>query len=126
MKIHWGQEIRSNVLLRYNLSDLEVVKDKTRKTSTIMCRNIRPLYNFDPPATPEEVHAAALQFVRKVSGHRQPAKVNKAAFEAAVDDIAGVVERLLGDLESKAPPKNRQAEAAKAQRRRASADSRLT
>ena len=85
-----------------------------------MCRNIRPLYNYDPPATPEEIHAAALQFVRKVSGFRQPSKANEAAFVTAVADIAGVVERLLGELETKAAPKDRQAEASKARLRRAS------
>ena len=85
-----------------------------------MCRNIRPLFNYDPPATPDEAHAAALQFVRKVSGFRQPSKVNEAAFAAAVDDIAGVVARLLEDLETNAPPKDRQVEAGRAQMRRAS------
>jgi hypothetical protein len=82
-----------------------------------LCRNIRPLFNYDPPATQQEVQQAALQFVRKISGYRQPSKANQAAFEAAVDDIALAAERLLATLETSAAPKNRQVEAAKAQAR---------
>ena len=84
-----------------------------------MCRNIRTLYNFDPPVTDEEIHAAALQFVRKISGFNKPSKVNEAAFYAAVDDIATVSARLLGSLESGAAPKDRQEEAARAKARAA-------
>jgi hypothetical protein len=84
-----------------------------------MCRNIRTLYNFDPPATGEEVHAAALQFVRKISGFNKPSKVNEAAFEAAVEEIAGIAGRLLASLESTATPKNREEEAARAKARAA-------
>lgn len=82
-----------------------------------MCRNIKPLYNFEPPVTADEVHAAALQFVRKVSGFNKPSKVNEAAFYAAVDEIASAAHKLLGSLETTALPKNREAEAAKAIKR---------
>jgi hypothetical protein len=82
-----------------------------------MCRNIRTLFNFDPPATEDEVRAASLQFVRKISGFNTPSRANEAAFSAAVDDIAGVAGRLLASLESAAAPKNRQEEAARAKAR---------
>jgi len=82
--------------------------------SAPMCRNIKTLFNFDPPATPEEVQAAALQFVRKISGFSKPSQANQAAFLAAVAEIAGIANRLLRSLETTAPPKNREAEAAKA------------
>ena len=84
-----------------------------------MCRNIKTLYNFDPPATEEEIRAASLQFVRKISGFPRPSKANEAAFAAAVDDIAEIAGRLLAALESTAPPKNRQEEAARAKARAA-------
>ncbi|HXA52198.1 MAG TPA: DUF2277 domain-containing protein [Candidatus Acidoferrum sp.] len=84
-----------------------------------MCRNIKPLFNFDPPVTEEEVRAASLQFVRKISGFQKPSKGNEAAFAAAVNDIAGISLRLLHDLETNAPPKNREEEAAKARARSA-------
>ena len=84
-----------------------------------MCRNIRPLFNFDPPVTEEELRAASLQFVRKISGFTKPSKANEAAFSAAVSEVAGVSARLLRSLESTAPPKNREAEAAKARARSA-------
>ena len=84
-----------------------------------MCRNIRTLFNFDPPVTPEEVRAASLQFVRKISGFTKPSKANEAAFHAAVDEITGVAERLMRSLETSAPPKNREEEAAKAKARAA-------
>ena len=76
-----------------------------------MCRNIRTLYNFEPPVTEEEILAASLQFVRKISGFNKPSRTNEAAFNAAVDDIARISGRLLGSLESTAAPKNRQEEA---------------
>jgi hypothetical protein len=79
-----------------------------------MCRNIKTLYNFEPPATPEEVHAASLQFVRKISGFGKPSKANEGAFLAAVDEVAGSAMRLLHALETNAPPKNREHEAARA------------
>jgi hypothetical protein len=79
-----------------------------------MCRNIRPLFNFDPPVTPEEIRAASLQFVRKISGFTKPSKANEAVFLAAVDEVAEVSARLLEALETAAPPKNREEEAAKA------------
>jgi hypothetical protein len=82
-----------------------------------MCRNIRPLFNFEPPATEEEIHAASLQFVRKISGFNKPSKANEAAFNAAVDDIARISARLLASLESTAAPKDRQEEAAKSKAR---------
>jgi hypothetical protein len=84
-----------------------------------MCRNIRPLFNFDPPATDDEVHAAAVQFVRKISGFSKPSRANEAAFAAAVAEIASSLHRLLAALESPAAPKNREQEAAKARLRAA-------
>ncbi len=84
-----------------------------------MCRNIRTLYNFEPPATEEEIRAASLQFVRKISGFNTPSRANEAAFYEAVDDIARVAGRLLDTLESTATPKNREEEAAKAKERSA-------
>ena len=84
-----------------------------------MCRNIRPLHNFAPPATETEVRDAALQFVRKVSGFTKPSQANSEAFERAVDDITEVTTRLLDELVTSAPPKNREVEAAKARARRA-------
>ena len=84
-----------------------------------MCRNIKTLFNFDPPVTEEEVRAASLQFVRKISGFTKPSKTNEALFQAAVDEIAGVSARLLHSLETTAPPKNREEEAAKAKARAA-------
>lgn len=82
-----------------------------------MCRNIRPLFNFEPPASEEEISAAALQFVRKISGFNRPSKANEAAFYAAVDDITSISAQLLAALQSPATPKNRQEEAEKAQAR---------
>jgi hypothetical protein len=82
-----------------------------------MCRNIRPLFNFDPPVTPEEIRAASLQFVRKISGFTKPSLANEAAFLAAVDDIAAISARLIHALETSAPPKNREQEAVKAKAR---------
>ena len=79
-----------------------------------MCRNIRTLFNFEPPATEEEIRAASLQFVRKISGFNTPSKRNEAAFYAAVDEIARISGQFLGSLESTAMPKDRQVEAAKA------------
>ncbi len=83
-----------------------------------MCRNIKTLFNLEPPATDEELRAAARQFVRKVSGFHQPSQVNEAAFLAAVDEIAAVSRNLLNSLETKAPPKDRTLEAAKARARK--------
>jgi hypothetical protein len=82
-----------------------------------MCRNIRPLHNFEPPATHDEVHAAALQFVRKVSGTTKPSQANQEAFDHAVHEIAHIVRHLLDDLVTSAPPKNREVEAEKARAR---------
>lgn len=84
-----------------------------------MCRNIRTLFNFEPAATDEEIYAASLQFVRKISGFTKPSKANEPAFYAAVDDIARISARLLDSLESSAAPKNRDEEAAKAMARAA-------
>lgn len=84
-----------------------------------MCRNIRPLFNFEPPATDEEIHAAALQFVRKVSGTRTPRGNNQLIFEDAVSEIAAVTRRLVDSLETSAAPKNRELEAEKAKARSA-------
>ncbi len=82
-----------------------------------MCRNIRTLHNFDPPATQDEVHAAALQYVRKVSGCTKPSAANQAAFDRTVDEIAHITRHLLDDLVTSAPPKDRETEAAKARAR---------
>ncbi len=82
-----------------------------------MCRNIKPLFNFEPPATSDEVGAAALQFVRKISGFTKPSAANQAAFDAAVADIAAVASRLMRELETTAPPKDREIEAARAKAR---------
>jgi len=82
-----------------------------------MCRNIKPLFNFDPPVTHEEVRAASLQFVRKISGFTKPSKANEKAFLAAVEEVAGISARFLASLETTAPPKNREEEAAKAKLR---------
>jgi hypothetical protein len=84
-----------------------------------MCRNIRPLFNFEPPVTEDEVRAASLQFVRKISGFAKPSNANQAAFVAAVESIAEVSTRLLRSLETNAPPRNREEEAAKAKARAA-------
>ena len=84
-----------------------------------MCRNIQTLFNFDPPATEEEIRAASLQFVRKLSGFNAPSRANEQAFNAAIDEVAGVARRLIDSLETNAPPKNREEEAAKARARAA-------
>jgi hypothetical protein len=84
-----------------------------------MCRNIKTLFNFDPPVNAEEVRAASLQFVRKITGFNKPSKANEISFLAAVDEIAEISARLLHSLETAAPPKNREEEAAKARARAA-------
>jgi hypothetical protein len=84
-----------------------------------MCRNIRTLHNFEPPATADEVQAAALQYVRKISGSSKPSAANEAAFARAVEEVAAASARLLGELVTNAPPKDREAEAAKARARAA-------
>jgi hypothetical protein len=84
-----------------------------------MCRNIKPLFNFDPPVTPEEVRAASLQFVRKITGFNKPSKANEASFVAAIDEIARISTQLIHSLETTAAPKNREEEAAKAKARAA-------
>jgi len=91
-----------------------------------MCRNIKTLYNFEPPVTEEEVRDAALQFVRKVSGFNKPSKANEAAFFAAVEEIAAVTQNLLSSLETNASPKNRIEEAARARARAAQRFSKVT
>jgi len=83
----------------------------------IVCRNIKTLFNFEPPVTDEEVRAASLQFVRKISGFTKPSKANESAFEMAVDEVAAISARLLRALETTAPPKSREEEAAKAKAR---------
>jgi hypothetical protein len=87
---------------------------------TIMCRNIRTLHNFKPPATDEEIRASSLQFVRKLSGFTRPSKANQAAFDRAVEQVAQAAHELLDSLVTDAPPRNREAEAAKARARAAS------
>ena len=82
-----------------------------------MCRNIRTLFNFEPPATEEEIHASALQFVRKLSGFAHPSKANEAAFNQAIDEVSGAARHLLTALETASPPRNREVEAEKARER---------
>jgi hypothetical protein len=82
-----------------------------------MCRNIKTLFNFDPPVTPEEVRAASIQFVRKISGFNKPSKANEQAFHEAIEQVAAISERLLRTLETNAPPRTREEEAAKAKAR---------
>jgi hypothetical protein len=84
-----------------------------------MCRNIKPLFNFEPAANDDEVRAAAIQFVRKISGYNKPSQANEAAFERAIDEVAHAARRLIDDLTTTAPPKDREAEAAKARARSA-------
>ncbi len=84
-----------------------------------MCRNIKNLFNFDPPVTAEEIQASSLQFVRKISGFNKPSKANEAVFQAAVEEVTQVATRLLRSLETNAPPKNREEEGAKAKARSA-------
>jgi len=82
-----------------------------------MCRNIKPLFNFDPPVTDEEIRAASLQFVRKISGFNKPSKANEAAFQSAIDEVSAASARLLSSLETNSPARNREEEAAKARLR---------
>ena len=82
-----------------------------------MCRSIRPLFNFEPPATNDEIHAASLQFVRKISGFTRPSQANAAAFDQAVAEVTAVARRLIDSLETNAPPRNRETEAEKAKAR---------
>jgi hypothetical protein len=82
-----------------------------------MCRNIRTLHNFEPPATTDEVHASALQYVRKISGTTKPSKANEAAFDRAVEEVTAITTRLLDDLVTHAPPRDREVEAEKARAR---------
>jgi hypothetical protein len=96
------------------------------KEREIVCRNIRTLFNFEPPVTDDEIRAASLQFVRKVSGFTKPSKANEAAFLAAVEEIAAASRKLLGSLETSAAPKNREEEAAKARARAGQRYSMLT
>ena len=84
-----------------------------------MCRNIKTLFNFEPPATDDEVRAASLQFVRKLSGFNKPSQANRATFDGAVDEVAGVASALLASLVTQAPPRDREVEAAKARERAA-------
>ena len=90
-----------------------------------MCRNIRTLFNFDPPASDEEINASALQFVRKLSGFTRPSKANEAVFEQAVDEVAATARRLIDSLQTNAPPRDREEEAAKARARAAQRYARL-
>jgi len=92
---------------------------KIQESKNIMCRNIKTLFNFDPPATDDEVRAASLQFVRKLSGFTAPSKANEAAFNRAIDETFEVARRLIDSLETQAPPKNREEEAIKAKARAA-------
>jgi hypothetical protein len=95
------------------IDDLNIYCETHGEGEEHMCRNIKPLFNFEPPVNDEEVRAAALQYVRKISGFNKPSKANEAAFYAAVDEIAAVSSRLLTSLETNAPPREREVEAAK-------------
>jgi hypothetical protein len=92
-----------------------IIRDAPLAAEDPMCRNIRTLFNFEPPATDDEVRASALQFVRKLSGFARPSKANQAAFDRAVDEVAEAARRLLGSLETNAPARDRADDAAKAQ-----------
>jgi hypothetical protein len=91
--------------------------DGAIQTERSMCRNIRTLFNFEPPATEEEIRASSLQFVRKLSGFAKPSRANEAAFDRAVEEVAATARRLLGSLETASPAKNREEEAIKARER---------
>lgn len=93
------------------------MRDICLASEIVMCRNIRILFNFDPPVTEEEIRAAAVQFVRKVSGFNKPSKANEAAFQAAVDGVTAISGALLHSLQTQAPPRNRDEEAARARAR---------
>jgi len=99
------------------LNDLDMYHVIRGEGGEHMCRNIKPLFNFEPPVSDEEAHAAALQYVRKISGFNKPSKGNEGAFYAAVDEIAAASSRLLASLQTNAPPRNREVEAAKARAR---------
>ena len=101
------------------VNDLNVPYENHGEGEKDMCRNIKPLFNFEPPVNDEEVRAAALQYVRKISSVNKPSKANEVAFYAAVDEIAAASSRLLASLETNAPPRNREVEAAKARTRAA-------
>src|SRR6185295_15607806 len=92
-------------------------RDAQRFAGEAMCRNIRTLFNYQPPATGEEIHASALQFVRKLSGYTHPSKVNDAAFRRAVDEVSAAARRLLASLETTSPPRDREIDAQKARER---------
>jgi hypothetical protein len=96
---------------------LYLTRNSNHRSDPNMCRNIKMLFNFDPPVTDEEVHAASLQFVRKISGFNKPSKANEAAFLTAVEEVAAVSSRLLASLATTAPPRSREEEAAKARAR---------
>jgi hypothetical protein len=102
-----------------NVRRVETIYFQLVERAIPMCRNIRTLFNFDPPVTPEEVRAASLQFVRKISGFTKPSQANEEAFLAAIDEVTAASARLLHSLQTTAPPKNREEEAAKAQARAA-------
>jgi hypothetical protein len=114
----WAQTMpdrrRSNCA---RLNDLDMYHVIRSEGGEHMCRNIKPLFNFEPPVSDEEAHAAALQYVRKISGFNKPSKGNEGAFYAAVDEIAAASSRLLASLQTNAPPRNREVEAAKARAR---------
>ena len=105
--------------LHLRVTSEEAYRPSDRRTLFVMCRNIRPLNNFEPPASRDEVTAAALQFVRKVSGTTKPSQANQEVFDRAVREIAHLTQHLLDDLVTTAPPKNREVEAEKARERAA-------
>ena len=120
--MEWLYEKLCNVRLTGPFASIAETRERTREneeTKNSMCRNIKPLYNFEPPVTEDEIRAASLQFVRKVSGFNKPSKANEAAFNTAVDAITAASTNLLNSLETNAPPKDRAEEAVKAKARSA-------
>jgi hypothetical protein len=112
------RNVRTEQIFVFVVASLTLIQPSGAKgISEFMCRNIKPLFNFEPPATGDEVRAASLQFVRKISGFTKPSQANESAFYAAVDEIARIAGRLLDSLEANAAPKNREEEAAKARAR---------
>ena len=112
-------EFNYNRLINVFMSEFPIKPDTLQVKKREMCRNIKPLFNFEPPATDDEIRAASMQFVRKVSGLNKPSRANEAAFQAAVEEIASITTSLLQQLETNSPPKDREIEAVRARARNA-------
>jgi hypothetical protein len=113
----WRPFSRDGLVVVRAIAPRRVAQAAPTREASDMCRNIRVLFNFAPPVTEDEIRAASLQFVRKVTGFNKPSKANEAAFLAAVEEIAAISDRLLGSLQTNAPPRNREEVAAKARER---------